>query len=111
MSLAALTPEEREVVLQTMRATFRYFDFDFHSRLGITPQAMQAMLEAWPDIDDANDDSDACVAINNAMNDLLHGVGISETEAKELIGVSRAEMQRIYSKWAAARGWQSTGVR
>lgn len=111
MALASLTPDELEVVRRTMQATFRYFDFDFQTRLGITPEVMHALLDGWPDIDEANDDSDACLAVNNSLNDLLHGVGISEEDAKELVGVGRAEMQRVYNTWAVSRGWKSTGVR
>jgi hypothetical protein len=94
-----------------MQATLHYFDVDFQTRLGVSPEVMRALLDAWPAIDDASDDSYACLAINNSLNDLLHGVGIGEEEAKKLLGVSRAEMHRVYRKWAAARGWNSTGVR
>ena len=87
-----------------MQATFRYFDFDFHTRLGVTPEEMQALLDAWPNIDDEDDESDAHVAINNAFNDLLNGTGISDSEAVELTGASRTEMLRIYRKWTQGRG-------
>ena len=109
--LASLTPDEREVVRRAMQATFRHFDWDFEIRLSVSPETMRALLAAWPAVDDADDDSDACLAVNNALNDLLNGVGISEAEALEQVGVSRAEMGRVYRKWAAARGWKSTGVR
>jgi hypothetical protein len=102
MTLAALTPEEREVVRRTIEATFRYFDFDFQTRLGISPATMRALLDAWPAVDDSRDGADTCLAINNAFNDVLHGVGITDDEAKDLVGVGRAEMHRVYRKWAAA---------
>jgi len=111
MALDSLTNDERDVVRRAMEATFQYFDFDFQSRLGIAPESMRALLDAWPIVDDVRDDSDACLAINNSLNDLLHGVGISDDEALKLIRVSRVEMQRVYRKWASARGWKSTGVR
>lgn len=111
MAITSLTIDEREVVRRAMEATFRYFDIDFETRLGVTPEAMRALLEAWPAIDDSGDDSDACLAINNALNDLLHGVGISEQEAQGFVGVSRDEMKRVYIKWATARGWKSRGIR
>jgi hypothetical protein len=110
MALARLTLEEREVVRRTMQATFRYFDLDFHTRLGVQPETMRLLLASWPEVDDARDDSDACLAINNSLNDLLWGVGISENEAQALVGVPRSEMMRIYKKWAAFRGWSSTGA-
>jgi hypothetical protein len=110
MTLARLTPEEREVVRRTMQSTFRYFDADFHTRLGVSPETMQDLLSNWHALDDTSDDSNACLAINNSLNDLLHGVGVGEAEAIELTGVGREEMNRIYRKWATERGWRSTGV-
>lgn len=56
-------------------------------------------------MDDSTDDSDACLAINNSLNNLLNGVGISNEEAMQSLGVDRAEMLHVYRKWAAARGW------
>ena len=68
-------------------------------------------MKCVPNVDDTSDESDACLAINNAMNDLLHGVGISDQKALELIGVDRAEMLRVYRVWTEGRGWSSTGER
>jgi hypothetical protein len=111
MSLQSLDPAEREIIRRSMEATFLFFDDDFHTRLGIEAATMRALLQAWPDVDDAEDGSDACLAINNSLNDLLHGVGISEAQALAHVGVTRDEMARVYDKWARARGWQGTGVR
>lgn len=111
MPLNLLADEEREVVRRAMEATFLYLDFDFETRLGVTVETMHSLLKDWPAVDEEADDGVGCVAINNALNDLLYGVGISDDEAKQSVGVDRAELQRIYSKWAAARGWKSTGVR
>jgi len=109
--LEMLTVDEREVVRRSMEATFFYFDRHFHTRLGVTQEEMRSLLRNWPDIDDANDDSDAALAINNSLNDLLHGVGIADERAFELTGANRAEMRRIYSKWAGLRGWTHTSLR
>jgi hypothetical protein len=111
MSLQALTADEREVVRRALAATIDYFDFDFEMRLGVSPEVMRQFVAACPNIDDTNDDSDACLAINNSLNDLLNGVGISEEESLARLGVGTDEVRRIYKKWARARGWTSTGVR
>lgn len=111
MTVAALTIDEREVIRRAMSATFEFFDFDFDTRLGVTPETMRELIGDWPNVDDSRDDSDACLAINNALNDLLHGVGISDADARRLTGTNRDEMYRIYRKWAESRGWSSTGVR
>lgn len=86
-----------------MAATFEFFDWDFQTRLGVYPDTMRQLLSDWPNVDDAYD-SDAYLAINNAMNDLLHGVGISDAKATEITGVDRPEMRRIYVKWVGERG-------
>ncbi len=111
MSLAALRDDEKEVVRRAMIATFDYFTFDFSARLGLEIEEMEELLARWPAIDDSADDSIECLAVNNSLNDLLHGEGISEETAKAKIGVERDEMLKIYKKWATARGWNSTGVR
>ena len=93
-----------------METTFRFFTWDYQTRLGLAPDQMKALLANWPTVDDADDESDACLGINNSLNELLNGVGISEGEALRLIGVSRAELNRIFEKWATARGWARAGV-
>lgn len=111
MTLHALTVSEKEVVRRAMLATFDYFTFDFGTRMGIEADEMRQLVERWPNVDDTNDSSAACLGINNALNDLLNGQGISEQEAREKIGVSRDEMRHVYKKWARARGWAHTGLR
>jgi hypothetical protein len=110
MTLAALTQHELEVVHRSMVGTFQYLEFDFEARLGVSQENMRDLLGRWPDVDDTDDNGIACLAINNALNDLLHGVGISDDAAIELTGANRSEMYRIYKKWASARGWSATGV-
>ena len=111
MSLAALTPAELEVVRRAMKASLVFIGAGFDARMGITQDQMEVLLAAWPNVDDTADDSDACLAINNALNDLLHGVGIKDAEARQHVGVGRDEMVRVYHKWALARGWSRAGVR
>ena len=81
MSIASLNAEKKEIVRRAMAATFDYFTFDFGDRIGIEPDEMRKLLDEWPNLDDSDDTSPSCVAINNSFNDLLYGEGISETEA------------------------------
>jgi hypothetical protein len=111
MSLQSLEPAEHEIVRRCMEATFLFLDGDFHTRLGLEVATMRALLEVWPHVDDAEDGSDACLAINNSLNDLLHGVGLGDAQAQKLVGAERDEMASVYDKWSRARGWQGTGVR
>lgn len=111
MPLADLTPAELEIVRRAMAATFEFLSFDFETRLGVQAKEMQNLLAAWPRVDDSSDESSACLAVNNAMNDLLHGIGISEDESSRLLGAPRVEVLRVYRKWVESRGWSGTGVR
>ncbi|HEV7690348.1 MAG TPA: hypothetical protein VGO52_05980 [Hyphomonadaceae bacterium] len=111
MTLKNLTAEERDVIRRALLATFEFFDFDFQTRLGVYPETVREIIGKWPAVDDSDDNSDACLAINNALNDLLFGVGIKDHKAQEVMGVYRAELDRIYKKWAKSRGWSSTGIR
>ena len=40
--------------------------------------------------------------INNALNDLLHGVGFSDDELSTRLGAKRAEVERLLAKVQAA---------
>jgi hypothetical protein len=111
MSLDALSIEEKEVVRRAISAMPVVLTFEFESRMGITEDSASFLMETWPRVDDSDDNSEACLAINNALNDLLHGVGITDAQCQELTGVNREELWRIYRKWVTARGWENTGVR
>ena len=110
MTLSALTESERTVVKLTLEATFEFFDFDFHVRLGVTAEEMKELLKNWPNINDG-DKTVGALAINNSLNNLLHGEGIDDDTALKLMGVNRSEMLRIYRKWAGNRGGSSTGFK
>ena len=99
MSLETLTEKERVIIRKALEATFDYLTHGFHARLGVSEEEMKQLIDQWPNVDDSSDKSLACLAINNALNDLLNGVGISNAEAIEKIGANREELQSIYPKW------------
>ena len=109
--LTALTERELEIVRKGMAATLDLLSTDFEARMGLSEDEMHSLLEKWPDIDDSDDHGPACLAVNNSLNDLLHGIGIGDEQAVSLTGANTEEIYRIYRKWAFARGWRSTGVR
>lgn len=106
-----LSAEETEVVRRAIAAMPEILDEEFSTRMGITEEKAGSLLKAWPDVDDTEDDSHACVAINNSLNDILYGEGLSDEQCLRLTGADRRELNRIYQKYAAARGWKSTGIR
>ena len=111
VSLRSLNPEELEVVRKSIIEARRGLDRDYETRIGVAKEQCESLLEAWPNVDDSSDDSEVTVLVNNSLNDLLHGIGLSEHKIEERIGCSRDEMLKVYRKWATSRGWASTGVR
>jgi hypothetical protein len=85
--------------------------FEFGARIGVELPEFREMVGRWPAWDDADDRSRECLAIDNTLNDLLNGVGLTERQCTELLGVGREELLAAYRRWAASRGWRATGVR
>ncbi|ESQ90473.1 hypothetical protein [Asticcacaulis benevestitus] len=109
MTIKSLTAEERDIILRSLSATFEYFDFDFQTRLSVDEDAVRGVISGWPNVDDSDDDGEPALVINNSLNDLLYGVGVKDEDFIRLTGVGRAEILRVYRKWAVERGWKSTG--
>ena len=111
MSLSSMSAHDLDIIRRSLEATFHFFDWDFHTRLGVTPKEMRNLLRDWPQVDDTSVDSIAALAINNAMNDLLNGVGISDLQAQQLIGADRSELERVFRLWKSGRAREAAGVR
>ena len=114
MPLRDLTPAETAVIgcaLQRISEGDILAGFEFGARIGVELDEFRKLLCSWPNWDDTKDDSPECLAINNTLNDLLHGVGLSDQQCRELLQVEKVELLRIYRKWAASRGWNATGVK
>jgi hypothetical protein len=75
MAFEVLTSREQDVVLRCMKATIAYVDdCEKHSRLGLEPQELQRVLDAWPHIDDSSEDSAEFLAVNNSLNEVCYGL-------------------------------------
>ena len=113
MSLDKLSPEDVALIGRALEALAEgdiIEEFEFGTRIGVELADFREMIVRWPAWDDTNDESTECIAINNTLNDLLHGVGLSERRCFEMLGAGRAELSRVYETWAAARDWRATGV-
>ena len=118
MTLSALTPEEREVVERAVAAMLSFAEgdhgelsgSDFQTRLGLTQAEFRYILDNWAKADDSDDQSDVCLAINNSLNELCHGLHVDDSHRRMLTGADLEELRRIYFKWAKARGWHRTGI-
>ena len=68
MAFKALSKDEKEIVLQCMKAIAdgpEIEDWEFQTRLGIVRPALRRIIAMWPEIDDSLDNSDEFLAINN----------------------------------------------
>jgi hypothetical protein len=114
MPFATLNQNDVALIGRALRALAAgdiVHDFEFGGRIGVELAQFQEMVARWPAWDDADDRSAECLAINNTLNDLLHGLGLSERQCIELLGVGRDRLIRVYRAWAGSRGWIATGVR
>jgi hypothetical protein len=109
--IEVLSIEEKEIVRRAISVMPKVLTFEFEARMGISEESASSLLSVWPKVDDSDDNSDACLAINNSLNDLLHGEGVTDQQCQEFTGANRKELLRIYRKWATARGWVNTGIR
>jgi hypothetical protein len=113
VTLERLSSEDREVIRRCLATLIDGNDLEgeFHTRLGVTESEVAELLMRWPSIDDRRKNSLASIAINNAMNEMLNGLGLSDTELERRVGTTRDRLARVYHEWASLRGDPSTGLR
>lgn len=100
MSLSSLTPSERQIVFECLRAASDgpfFPEWEFATLFGLKRDVVRRISAAAPDIDDSRED--VAVAINNAMNNLLGYPHNQEAVWSQYISASPAETNRIFSKW------------
>jgi hypothetical protein len=100
MALSDLDANERQVVLECLRAasTGPFFpDWEFHTLFGVERRDVQALADAWPNIDETKEN--VSVAINNSMNNLLGYPHGCDKDWPRYISVPPSEVRRIFDKW------------
>ena len=112
MATESLTPDERALVRRclALAVTTPELQGEFSTRLGVSRGQAAELLARWPAVDDRDDASTAAIAINNALNEVANGLRLSSADWAAL-AASREEVVRVYDRWAALRGWRSTGLR
>ena len=94
----------------TFASTTPLLDGEFSTRIGTSKAEFDAMLARWPEAGDVSDDSAATVAINNALNEIVHGLSLSARDLTT-IGSSRGAIQALYFRWAQTHGWSAQDLR
>jgi hypothetical protein len=102
MSVKELSPAEQTLIRQCLVFVLESGELEgeFGTRMGVSEAEARQVLEVWPDVDDAAE-SIAARAINNAMNEVCHGVHLSDWE--RWFTASPAEVQAAYARWARGR--------
>lgn len=122
MAFEKLNLREQKIVLQAMKLILteeRYIpDWEFQTRTGITRDELRQVIAEWPHLKD-DDDKDSkdnpdlvrILAINNSLNEVLHGVDVSDVDWAKWIVEPREEVKRVYRAWSVHKGWKGTGLR
>ena len=114
MAIEKLSYDEKQIVFSCLcaiaRGPFIKDDWEFHTRLGLHRSTLYELIEMWPQIDDSVDDSDQTLALNNAMNEICHGIRFSDADWVTWFSVSRDTVKSVYKKWCRLRGKDSSGI-
>jgi len=87
-----------------------HLEGEFTTRMGVTELEAAEVLRRWPAVDDVADDSTACLAINNALNEVANGLTLSAAEWGRL-GTDYVSVATLLRRYSSLRGWRSTGLR
>jgi hypothetical protein len=81
---------------------------EFETRMGVTPHEVQSILDRWPEVEDTADGSPAVIAINNALNEVCHGVSVRDWS--RWFAMPREDVEATYAAWARGRGRYPAGI-
>jgi len=91
-----------EVLTVVLRGSY-IEDFEFQTRLGFERPELKALIEAWPNIDDRDDESFAVWAIHNCFNEVCNGFYIPPGDWAEWFTVAKPEVENLFVKWIELR--------
>jgi hypothetical protein len=111
MAFEKLSAAHKQIVLSSMRATCALIeDTEKHTRLGLSPDELQAVIDHWPYISDNDDSSNGFLAVNNCLNEVCNGLQIPHNEWTRWFDCTEGEVKAAYLTWLALRG-VSGGIR
>ena len=111
MAFEKLSERDQKTVFQCMLAILEgnHIGGGFHSRLGLDRSELREVVSVWPALDDSQIVVE--LAINNCLNEVLHGIGMTPDEWSRWIDQPKEEVLRVYQTWARLKGRKSTGIR
>jgi UDP-N-acetylmuramyl tripeptide synthase len=113
MALSGLSENDRKIILQCLNAISKgnFLEYEYQERLGIELEELNAIVAAYPNIDDSDNESNETLAINNCLNEVCYGIRFSDEEWKQWFDVNKSEIEEVFRKWVRLRGWSETGIR
>jgi hypothetical protein len=114
MAIELLSSDEQWVVRQAVAAVCQgtYLDdWEFGERIGVDRDTVAELLSLWPNVQDTRRDAPAGFAINNCLNEMCYELDLPAEEWNRWFDVPRTEVEDVYRRWAALKGWTSPGSR
>ena len=102
MAFEKLQQNERGIVFRCMQIILDNNILDneeFQPRLGINKQELFDVVNAWPQLNDNDPNSDTYLAINNCLNEVCYSINIDDNNLEKQFGVSRKDVEQVYNKW------------
>ncbi|MFN3651841.1 MAG: hypothetical protein ACK47B_19890 [Armatimonadota bacterium] len=85
-------------------------EWEFHTRMGIYRPELEDALSRWPELSDADRDSPDFLAVNNSLNEVCHGLPISDEQWREWFTVEPEIVAGAYRRWALSVGLERRGI-
>lgn len=82
----------------------------FETRLGVDSNDFAKILLRWPEGIENPEWTPTTIAINNALNEIIHGLQLSSADFHQ-IGSSRGAVQAMFFRWATVRGLTAEDLR
>ena len=105
MTFNELPIKEQKIVLlcmQMLLETPLIEEPEFQSRLGISRLELSTVIASWPMLDDSVEDSVTNLAINNCLNEVCHGLHISDSIWGNYLDVPLKRVKQVYKNWLAS---------
>ena len=104
MRVRGLGPAEQNAIRECLQFVVASGELagEFQTRLGVTEHEVKATLDAWPNVDDVQDRSSAALAINNAVNEVLHGIRVRDWD--RWFTVTPGQIRAAFEAWTSHDG-------
>jgi hypothetical protein len=78
---------------------------EFQTRMGVSEETVRDLLRRWPAVDHCGDSSPDRI-VNNALNEVAHGVRCSEEEWRQWFDCQRGDVRSTFLRWKQSRARQ-----